>query len=76
MLDIFSKKCHFCNKKIKGGHITAEVKVHGYYGLQKKHFCSEEHYRKYEKYIKAYEKKRKIPAESGCTVCMRGLRRV
>ncbi len=76
MLNIFSKKCQFCRKKIEGKPFVAEVKVHGYYGLNKRYFCSEEHYQKYEKYMKSYEKKRKIPEGKSCTVCMRGLRRV
>ena len=76
MVNIFSRKCHFCGKKIEGKPVIRKVKVPGYYGLNKKYFCSEEHYEKYQKYIKAYEKKRKIPMGKSCTVCMGGLRRV
>ena len=76
MVNIFSKKCHFCGKKIEGRSFKAKVKVHGYYGLNTRHFCSEGHHEKYQKYMRAYEKKRKIPDGKSCTVCMRGLRRV
>jgi hypothetical protein len=63
-----SKKCFFCKKAIKGEQITADVKVPGLVGLHEKHFCSEDHYSKYQAYIKEYEKKRKIPM-SNCSVC-------
>ena len=76
MFRIFSKKCHLCGKEIEGKAVTRDVKVHGYYGLNRRHFCSMEHYEKYQKLMKQYEKKRKIPMESGCVACMGRPRRV
>ena len=72
--DMVSKKCLFCKKAINSEHITADVKVPGLVGMHKRHFCSEEHYSKYQDYINEYEKKRKIP-ESNCTVCTRCMRK-
>ena len=72
--NIMSKKCHLCHTVIKGEHITAEVKVPKLVGLHKKHFCSENHYSKYQAYIKEYEKKRKIPM-SNCTICTRCMKK-
>ena len=72
--NVVSKKCLFCSMAIEGEHITAEVKVPGLVGVHKRHFCSEEHYSKYQDYIREYEKKRKIP-ESNCSVCTRCMRK-
>jgi len=76
MFNVFSKKCHFCGKKIEGKAVKKDVKVHGYYGMNSRYFCSQEHYEKYQKFMKKYEKRRKIPMESGCVTCMGRPRRV
>ena len=66
--NLFGKKCLLCNRGLDKDYITAEVKVPNLVGLHKRYFCSNDHYSKYQDYIKKYEKKRKIPM-SNCTVC-------
>jgi len=63
-----TKKCHLCKKGISGKSVIAEVKVPSLVGFHKRHFCSEDHYERYQKYIYEFEKIRKIP-EDNCTVC-------
>ena len=75
-MKLFTKKCHFCKKKIEGKHVTKKVKVPGYFGLNKKHFCSQEHYEEYQNFIKQYEKHKRIPENSGCVSCAGKPRRV
>ncbi len=53
----FSKRCAYCREKT-GEPIERRVKVPGYIGLHKRHFCSEEHLNAYEKEVAELGKKK------------------
>lgn len=71
---LIGKKCLNCKNKIKSGGVKSSVKIPGLVGFHEKWFCSEDHKKEWENFIKDWEKRyHKIPenSEGNCPTCMR-----
>ncbi len=52
LFGLLAKKCEYCHNRITTENLVkANVKVPGYVGTHRKHFCSEEHLGNYNKEI-------------------------
>ncbi len=64
-MSFLKKKCAYCKDKIdKGKELVKDVKVPEFVGTRPKHFCSEEHARKYQEQINEKSK-----CEKGGSCC-------